>query len=75
MSDLEVNKDFKPITLAPFGPIGIIAHTSNKGFVKRISDDLSERRKRRAQRPDNLYATDPGYSRENYIFDSKLSLP
>jgi len=72
MSDSNVNKEYKPITLAPFGPIGIIAHTSNKGFVKRISDDLSERRKRRAQRPDNLYATDPGYSRENYIFDSEL---
>ena len=72
MSDLEVNKDFKPITLAPFGPIGIIAHTSNKEFVKAVSDDLSARRKRRALRPENTYANDPGYARDNYIFDTEL---
>ena len=72
MSDLEVNKDFKPITLAPFGPIGIIAHTSNKEFVKAVSDDLSVRRKRRALRSENRYANDPGYARDNYIFDTEL---
>ena len=72
MSDSNVNKDYKPITLAPFGPIGIIAHTSNKEFVQRVSDDLAFRRKRRAQRPENIYANDPGYARDNYVFDSEL---
>ena len=72
MSDLDVNKDYKPITLAPFGPIGIISHTSNKDFVKRVSDDLSSRRKRRSLRPDNVFANTPGYYRENYVFDSEL---
>ena len=72
MSDLEVNKDYKPLTLAPFGPIGIISHTSNKEFVKSVSDDLSIRRKNRAQRPENIYSNTPGYCRDNYIFDSEL---
>jgi ribose-phosphate pyrophosphokinase len=72
MSDSNVNKDYKPITLAPFGPIGIIAHTSNIDFVKKVSNDLSQRRKLRAQKPENIYANDPGYCRENYIFDSEL---
>ena len=73
MSDLEVSKDYKPITLAPFGPIGIIAHTSNYDLVKAVSDDLSARRKRRAKRPENIYANDPGYARDNYIFDTELT--
>jgi len=72
MSDLEVNKDYKPLTLAPFGPIGIISHTSNKEFVKSVSEDLSKRRKNRAQRPENIYSNTPGYCRDNYIFDSEL---
>ena len=72
MSDLEVNKDYKPITLAPFGPIGIISHTANKDFVQRVSEDLSKRRKNRALRPENIYANTPGYCRDNYIFDSEL---
>ena len=72
MSDLDVSKDYKAITLAPFGPIGIISHTSNKDFVKRVSDDLSNRRKIRSQRPDNVFSNTPGYYRENYVFDSEL---
>ena len=72
MSDLYVNTGYKDTYLAPFGPIGIIAHTSNKAFVKQVSDVLSAKRKIRAQRPGNKYANDPGYSRENYIIDSEL---
>lgn len=72
MSDSDVNKGFKPIALAPFGPIGIIAHTSNYDFVKAVSDDLSARRKRHALKPDNYFANTPGYARENYIFDTGL---
>ena len=58
--------------MAPFGPIGIIAHTSNKEFVKKVSDVLSSKRKIRAERPGNKYANDPGYSRDSYIMDSEL---
>ena len=73
MSDLYVNTGYKDTYLAPFGPIGIIAHSSNKDFVKQVSDVLSEKRKIRAQRPGNVYANDPGYSREEYIIDSELT--
>ena len=58
--------------MAPFGPIGITAHTSNKEFVKKVSDVLSSKRKIRAERPGNKYANDPGYSRDSYIMDSEL---
>ena len=72
MSDLYVNTGYKETYLAPFGPIGIIAHTSNKEFVKKVSDVLSSKRKIRAERPGNKYANDPGYSRDSYIMDSEL---
>ena len=72
MSDLYVNTGYKETYLAPFGPIGIIAHTSNKEFVKKVSDVLSSKRKIRAERPGNKYANDPGYSRDCYIMDSEL---
>jgi len=72
MSDLYVNIGYKEVSLAPFGPIGIIAHTSNKDFVKKVSDVLSSKRKIRATRPGNRYSNDPGYTREDYIMDSDL---
>ena len=73
MSDLEVNKDFKPITLAPFGPIGIIAHTSNKEFVKAVSDDLSARRKRRALRPEHTYTNESVRGHDIFVITDVLS--
>ena len=73
MSDLYVNTGYKETQLAPFGPIGIIAHTSNKEFVKQVSDVLSAKRKIRAERPGNIYANNPGYSREDFIIDTQLT--
>lgn len=72
MSDLYVNTGYKDKYLAPFGPIGIISHTSNKEFVKKVSEVLSQKRKIRSAKPGNLYASDPGYSREDYIIESEL---
>ena len=60
MSDLYVNTGYKETQLAPFGPIGIIAHTSNKEFVKQVSEVLSQMRKLHARRPGNIYANNPG---------------
>ena len=73
MSDLYVNTGYKETQLAPFGPIGIIAHTSNKEFVKQVSEVLSQKRKLHAQRPGNIYANNPGYAREDYIIDTQLT--
>ena len=73
MSDLYVNTGYKDTYLAPFGPIGIIAHTSNKEFVQKVSEVLSQKRKIRAQRPGNKYANNPGYAREDYIIDTELT--
>ena len=72
MSDLYVNTGYKEVNLAPFGPIGIIAHTSNMEFVKQVSEVLSEKRKIRSLRPDCIYANNPGYAREDYIIDTSL---
>ena len=73
MSDLYVNTGYKETQLAPFGPIGIIAHTSNQEFVKQVSEVLSQKRKLHAQRPGNIYANNPGYAREDYIIDTQLT--
>ncbi len=73
MSDLYVNAGYQDGNLAPFGPIGIIAHTSNRDFVKRVSDVLSSKRKIRAASPDNKFEENPGYAREDYLIDTSLT--
>ncbi len=73
MSDLYVNAGYQDEYLAPFGPIGIIAHTSNKDFVNKVSEVLSAKRKLRAQKPENKYASNPGYAREDYIINTTLT--
>ena len=44
MSDLYDNSDYKQVSLAPFGPIGIISHTANEDFVREVSNVLSMKR-------------------------------
>ncbi|MCH4153210.1 MAG: ribose-phosphate diphosphokinase [Saccharofermentans sp.] len=72
MSDLYVNSGFKQATLAPFGPIGIIAHTTNIDFVRKVSDVLSSKRNKRIADGRTQYASNPGYARSDYLIDSKL---
>lgn len=58
--------------LEPFGPIGIIAHSSNDEFVRAVSNTLYEKRKKRFDNHSNPYVTNPGYLRTDYVIDSSV---
>ena len=72
MSDLYDNSDYKQVSLAPFGPIGIISHTANEDFVKEVSRVLSFKRAKRVAEGRTNFDQTPGYSRTDYILDSEL---
>ena len=67
MSDLYDNSDYKQVSLAPFGPIGIISHTANEDFVKEVSRVLSFKRAKRVAEGRTNFDQTPGYSRTDYI--------
>ena len=73
MSDLYVSSGYDQASMPPFGPIGIITHTANKEFVKKVSDVLFEKRSVRVQKNSNPYVNSPGYCRSDYIIDSTLN--
>ena len=72
MSDLYINSDYKQAKLAPFGPIGIISHTANEVFVREVSNVLSMKRANRVAEGRTPYYQNPGYSRSDYLLDSRL---
>ena len=61
MSDLYVNTGYKETQLAPFGPIGIIAHTSNKEFVKEAKEYMLNK-----ESPDLILVTGSLYLASEY---------
>ena len=73
MSDLYVSSGFDQASMPPFGPIGIITHTANKDFVKRVSDVIFEKRSARVEKKSNPYVNSPGYCRSDYLIDSTLN--
>ena len=42
-ADSTDSKDYRGYLLEPFGPIGIISHTSNEAFVRQVNDLLYEK--------------------------------
>lgn len=58
--------------LEPFGPIGIISHSTNDEFVRAVSNTLYEKRKKRFDNHSNPYVTNPGYLRTDYVIDSSV---
>ena len=73
MSDLYVSSGFDQASMPPFGPIGIITHTANQDFVRRVSDTLFEKRSARVEKKSNPFVNSPGYCRSDYIIDSVLN--
>ncbi len=63
---------YNGIKLEPIGPIGIIGHTSNKEFVKNVSNILSQKRQKRLETCASPYVNRPGYVRSDYIIDADL---
>jgi len=73
MPDSSVSDNlYDEMRLEPFGPIGIIAHTANKDFVREVSNVLYEKRLKRYNTKANPYVTRPGYLRQDYIMDTEL---
>ena len=70
MSDLYISSGFDQASMPPFGPIGIITHTANKDFVKKVSNILFEKRTARVEKHSNPYINSPGYCRSDYLIES-----
>lgn len=56
----------------PFGPIGIICHTTNTEFVRQVNDILHEKRLRRQNENSNPYVRSVGYLRDDYLIQSQI---
>lgn len=73
MSDLYVSSGFDQAALPPFGPIGIIPHTANRDFVKKVSDVLFQKRTARVEKHSNPFVSSPGYCRSDYLIESDFN--
>ena len=65
-------KDYRGYLLEPFGPIGIICHTSNMDFVREVNRVLYEKRLRRMEDETNPYARSVGYLRDDYTIQAQI---
>ena len=52
--------DYRGYLLEPFGPIGIISHTSNEAFVRQVNDTLYEKRLLKQQNNYSPYVNSAG---------------
>lgn len=64
--------NYRGYLLEPFGPIGIICHTSNQDFVTQVNRILYEKRLRRQRENSNPYVRSVGYLREDYLIQAKM---
>ncbi len=64
--------DFEGYLLEPFGPIGIIAHTSNLEFVQQVNNILREKRLIRQRDNSNPYVNSVGYIRDDYMIQTEI---
>ena len=72
-SESTTTSDSRGYFLEPFGPIGIICHSSNTEFVRQVNSILSEKRKNRKDKRENPYANSVGYLREDYLISASFS--
>lgn len=63
---------FASNVVVPFGPIGIISHSANKEFVKKVSNVLFEKRTKRTLNRTTSAISTSGYLRSDYILDADL---
>ena len=64
--------DYEGYLMEPFGPIGIICHTANIGFVQQVNRILHEKRMRRQRENSNPYVKSAGYLRDDYLIQSSI---
>ncbi len=65
--------DYRGYLLEPFGPIGIISHTSNEAFVKQVNDTLYEKRLKKQQNNYSPYVNSAGYLRRDYTISATIT--
>ena len=65
--------DYRGYLLEPFGPIGIICHTSNKAFVRQVNDVLYEKRLLKQQKNYSPYVNSAGYLRRDFTISATIT--
>ena len=65
--------DYRGYLLEPFGPIGIISHTSNEAFVRQVNDTLYEKRLLKQQNNYSPYVNSAGYLRRDFTISATIS--
>ena len=65
--------DYRGYLLEPFGPIGIISHTSNEAFVKQVNDVLYEKRLAKYQNNYSPYVNSAGYLRRDFTISATIT--
>ena len=72
-ADSTDSKDYRGYLLEPFGPIGIISHTSNEAFVRQVNDLLYEKRLKRQQENYSPYVNSTGYLRRDFTISATIT--
>ncbi|MBP5185462.1 MAG: ribose-phosphate diphosphokinase [Clostridiales bacterium] len=65
--------DYRGYLLEPFGPIGIISHTSNEAFVRQVNDILYEKRLLKQQKNYSPYVNSAGYLRRDFTISATIT--
>ncbi|MBR2750206.1 MAG: ribose-phosphate diphosphokinase [Clostridiales bacterium] len=66
-------EDYRGYLLEPFGPIGIISHTSNEEFVKQVNDVLYEKRALKYEKNASPYVNSAGYLRRDFTISATIT--
>jgi ribose-phosphate pyrophosphokinase len=65
--------DYRGYLLEPFGPIGIISHTSNEAFVRQVNNILYEKRLLKQQNNYSPYVNSAGYLRRDFTISATIT--
>lgn len=71
--DNSMDLDYRGYLMEPFGPIGIIAHTSNEAFVRGVNDILYTKRLQRQQENNSPYVNSVGYVRKDFTIKAHFT--
>ena len=67
------SNDYRGYLLEPFGPIGIISHTSNEAIVRQVNDLLFEKRLKKQQENYSPYVNSAGYLRRDFTIKATIT--
>lgn len=67
------DQDYRGYLMEPFGPIGIISHTSNEAFVREVNDTLYQKRLLKQQENNSPYVNSVGYLRKDFTIEAHFT--